>query len=259
MERLGGAPGQERSFLADGRRLVGRALNAHAPVEQVFYRPPLDDDAQSKVVKRVKDLGIPCHAVTKSVFFHILGLGYETNSRVLALVAAQPLDGDAVVDLVDESSVLMLGENIQDPRNVGVLLRTADALKLTAVVLDAASAPPYSRAAVRSSTGSAFAVPIAIVRDTVEIIDRLKAKGVRVLGASAKAPETCWDADLTGPCAIVLGNESDGLTAQAAEHCSACVKIPMLGGASSFNVTVAAGILFYEVIRQRQAGQDALP
>jgi TrmH family RNA methyltransferase len=145
----------------------------------------------------------------------------------------------------------MVGEQIQDPRNVGVMVRTADAWQPAATVLSADSADPWCRAAVRSSTGSIFRMPLSMPEDLPAYVRKLKSRGVRIVGTSAHAPAPVWDTDLTGPCALVLGNESVGMSEELTAECDEFVTIPMHGGASSFNVTVAGGILLYERERQR--------
>jgi tRNA G18 (ribose-2'-O)-methylase SpoU len=189
--------------------------------------------------------------MSKGIFFRVLDLGYETAADILAVVRRP--DKGAFATISGESPCLLVGECVQDPRNVGVLVRTADAWKLAVAVFGAGSADPYSRAAARSTTGSIFRVPIVIVADVPAYLRSLKAGGLRIVGSSARASLPCWDADLTAPCALVLGNESSGLSGEAASVCDEVVAIPMVGGASSFNVTVAAGILLYERARQLAA------
>jgi len=199
-------------------------------------------------VRRSHEAGAECHQVTKGVFFKILGLGYETSERVLAIVR-RPSWPDAA-DLLKGNACALIGERIQDPRNVGVLVRTADAFSLPCVVFSADSADAYSRAAVRSTTGSIFRVPLTVAASLPEYLRRLKSRSIRLIGTSANADAPCAEADMSGPCAILLGNESEGLSREARKLCDVVVSIPMSGGAHSFNVTVAAGIALYE--RQRQ-------
>jgi len=249
--RVGGKPAT--SFLVDGQRLVSQALESQVPVERVFLLDPVEEE-QLALLGRARELGVACHAVTRGVFFRILGLGYETSVKVLAVVgrpqSGHPAFPDAT-ELIEGDMCVLVGESIQDPRNVGVLIRTVDAWGLVCAVFSGDSGDPYSRASVRSSTGSAFRVPVTIAAHLVEYLERLKQRSVRLIGTSARAATPCWEADLSGPCAILFGNESVGLSAPAREVCDLLVSIPMTGGAHSFNVTVAAGIVLYERARQR--------
>ena len=239
------------AFLADGHRLVGHALRAGAPIESVFFLHPVEGEEEAELLRRARQSGVECRHVTRGVFFRMLGLGYETSVGVLAVIERPP-SADAR-RLAQGDACLLAGERIQDPRNVGVLVRTADAWGLPCAVFSEDSADPYSRGSVRSSTGSIFRVPLAIAPDLVAALEGLKARSVRIIGTSAHAEVPCWDADLSGRCTIVVGNESVGLSERARAVCDAVVTVPMEGGADSFNVTVAAGIILYERARQMRA------
>jgi 23S rRNA (guanosine2251-2'-O)-methyltransferase len=101
-------------------------------------------------------------------------------------------------------------------------------------------------------------MPLAIVSDLPACLERLKANSLRIIGTSAHAEVPCWDADLSAPCAIVLGNESVGLSESVRKVCDEMVTIPMHGGAESLNVTVAGGIMLYERARQRARARRAV-
>lgn len=240
-----------RSFLVDGHRMVRQALDAGADIEGVFLLDPIESAEDTQLLGAAEERGIACHPTAKGVFFKLLGLGYETSVRSLAIVRRTPLAPPDVAALVGDEACFLVGETIQDPRNVGVLIRTADAYGLTAAVFTRDSADPYARASVRSTTGSIFRASVGETPDVQDCLTRLKDRAVRIVGTSAAAAHTCWDTDLSGPCAIVLGNESSGLSADAKGLCDEMVTIPMYGGAHSLNVTVAAGILLYEVAKQR--------
>ncbi len=238
------------AFLADGYRLVWRALEADAPIEKLFFLDPVEDERHRRLWQRALEKGIRPMRLTRGVFFKVLALGYETSVRVLAVVRRPP--SAEAKRFVAPGASFLVGEGIQDPRNVGVMVRTADACGVPCAVFTQDSADPWCRAAVRSSTGSIFRVPLTLAANLDEYLAVLQGEGVRVVGTSAHAAEPCWQADLAGPCAIVLGNESAGISDAAREVCDVLVTIPMRGGADSFNVTVAAGILLYEALRQRQ-------
>lgn len=244
--------GEPRAFLLDGHRLVAQALESDLPLEGVFFLDPVEGEEEA-LFQRAAERGVACHVLRRGVFFRLLGLGYETSVRVLAVVQ-RPRFPDVAESLVGDACVLV-GEDIQDPRNVGVLIRTADGWGSAGVVLSQGSADPYCRGSVRSSTGSVLRVPVTIARHLGEYLARLRRRSVRLVGTSARGGVPCWEADLSGPCAILLGNESRGLSAKVRSACDLMVTIPMLGGAHSFNVTVAAGILLYERARQRAQGR----
>jgi TrmH family RNA methyltransferase len=255
---LGVIGGEEpTAFLADGLRLARRAVEAGAPVRELFFLQPAEGAEIEKLRAEANRRGVPCRRVTRGVFFKILDLGYETSVRVLA-VLERPASAD-VRELLDADGLVLVGEQIQDPRNVGVLVRTADACGACCAMFTRDSADPWSRAAVRSSTGSIFRVPIAIAANLADYLESLKGDGLRVVGTSAHAERPCWHADLSGRVAVVLGNESVGVSDEVRAVCNDLVTIPMRGGADSFNVTVAAGMVLYERIRQAATQQQHGP
>ena len=246
--RLGrSGSGEPASFLLDGHRLVAQALRSGLSLEGVFFLHPVEGE-EAGLLRRAAEEGAPCRVLSRGVFFRLLGLGYETSVRVL-VVLPRPRFPDVAESVTGDACVLV-GEDIQDPRNVGVLIRTADGWGSAGVVLSRDSADPYCRASVRSSTGSVLRVPVTIARHLGEYLDRLRRRSVRLVGTSVHGGVPCWEADLSGPCAVVLGNESRGLSAQVRSACDLVVSIPMFGGAHSFNVTVAAAVLLYERARQ---------
>jgi len=243
------------SFLIEGPKLVLEAIAAGAPLERVFFTHPLAGADEEAAWEAAAGAGIECRLVTRGVLFRILGLGYETATRVLATVKITRRTVPELLAGVGPDTYLLVGERIQDPRNVGVLIRTADAWGLKAVAFTQGSADPFSRAGVRSSTGSILRVGVTEGVSAGELLEGLKEKGVRIVGASAGADTVCWEVDLSPPWALVVGNETAGLSAEAREECDLVARIPMYGGAHSFNVTVAAGILLYEAARQRETGR----
>ncbi len=248
---LAGKDSGGKAFLAEDAKMVRQALDAGVDVERIFYVGDGMADGDAALLERARATGVPCHETRKGVFFKILGLGYETASRMAALVRAADRSPLEIAGGLGSDALVLVGEAIQDPRNVGVLIRTADACGADAALFSADSADPYSRASVRSTTGSIFRVPLTLSGNLAESVALLKQRGVGVVGTSAHASKTCWEADLSGPHAIVLGNESVGLSDALRSLCNDFVSVPMAGGASSFNVTVAGGILLYEACRQR--------
>lgn len=238
-------------YLLEGHRRAHQALESPAPVEAVFVRAPGTAAEDLALIGAVAARGIPCHLVSRGIFVRIHDLGYETSVTALTLVRRQfatqlPLP-------VAERDCILVGERIQDPKNVGSLIRTADAWAVAGVILTQDSADPFSRGSVRASTGSILRVPLSLAAHPAECLQKLRQHGVLIIGTSARGSPTCWDANLSGPCAFVMGNESVGLTQQTRALCDSVVRIPMMGGAHSFNVAVAAGILLYEHMRQKNA------
>ncbi len=238
-----------RVFLAEGCSMVTQALESEAAVETVFVHEKAAESGYDPT-REARSRGAEVCTVSRGVFTKLLGLGYETSTRVVASVRIPRESGSVVSGFVpsEDSSraVCLAGERIQDPRNVGVLVRTADAFGADFAV-SADSASPWSRQSVRSSTGSIFRVKCVVAVDLIAELLQCKTHGVAVIGTSAHAPSDVAAAGCTPPCVVVMGNESDGLSEELQRICDRFVSIPMYGTAHSLNVTVAAGIMLHRV------------
>ena len=142
-------------------------------------------------------------------------------------------------------------DQIQDPRNLGAILRTAEAFGVHGVVIPKHHAVGLTDAAARTAMGALERVPVARATNLVAALETIKESGAWVYGAAAHDGIAPWAADLRGPVCLVLGSEGEGLRPLVARACDAMLAIPMAGGAESLNVAAAAAVLCYEVARQR--------
>ncbi len=146
---------------------------------------------------------------------------------------------------------IILCENLQDPGNLGTIIRTADAAGAGGVILTKGCVDIFSPKVIRSSMGSVFNIPIVTDADTQSVIEILKKNKIQILAAHLKGSLTPYEADAKKPTAILIGNEARGLDESTAEKADLLIKLPMLGGAESLNASVAGGILIYDIVRQR--------
>lgn len=247
--RLSAGAGESGAcFLADGAKMVRQAIEAGADIQTLFFLDAVEQDEDRQALELARAANLPCHLLKPGIFFKVLDLGYRTSVGCLAVVARPP---SAPLEELPADACLLAGQSIQDPRNVGVLVRTADAWAGTRTLFSADSADPWSRAAVRSTTGSIFRAPVTLTADLHGELKRLRSRGLSVIGSSAHSTCPLWELDLRGPVVLLVGNETAGLPADLLSLCDQAARIPMTGSASSFNVTVAAGILLYECRRQR--------
>ncbi|MBF0418233.1 MAG: 23S rRNA (guanosine(2251)-2'-O)-methyltransferase RlmB, partial [Magnetococcales bacterium] len=162
---------------------------------------------------------------------------------------------DALLDRLDglEAPILLLLDGIEDPRNLGAIIRSAEAFGVEAVVLPRDRSAPLSGVAVKASAGAAERVDVIRVTNLARAMNELKEYGVRVIGLDGEAGATLQDGTWRGALAWVLGSEGQGLRRLTRERCDAVVAIPMAGGVGSLNVATAAGIALYETRRGRAA------
>lgn len=234
------------SYLVEDIHLVRQALQApQAVVEAVYCLPTEVPELEPLCVAR----DIPLYVLTGGLLQKLTGTGYETSVTAVAIVKQRLVKPS---ELLDSGALILCGERIQDPRNVGVLIRTAEAIGCAGLLLSAGSAEPFSRQAVRSTTGSILRLPLALVGELAPTLGKLREQGAYVVASSGSASQTAAQCTLaTRPLVLVLGNEQEGISEAVASASDAVVRLPMAPetGADSYNVTVAAGMLLYEAVR----------
>lgn len=160
----------------------------------------------------------------------------------------------ALDDLLDSTStppLLLVLDGVQDPHNLGACMRTADAAGVAAVIVPKDRAAGLSATVRKVASGAAEAVPLIQVTNLARTLRWLKEREIWIVGTDDQADHSLYGAKLTGPLAVVLGAEGTGLRRLTRENCDALVSIPMRGVVESLNVSVAAGVLLYEAVRQR--------
>lgn len=233
-------------YLVEDLSLVLQALATPlAAVEAVFCLPT----ELATLAPLCTERAVPLYVLGNGLLQKLVGTGYETAVTAAAMVVQNQVEPES---LLGPGALILCGERIQDPRNVGVLIRTAEALGCMGLLLSADSAEPYRRDAMRSTTGSILRLPVALTDNLPKTLASLRASGARVVASSGQASTLAAQQDLTvRPLVLVVGNEQNGITEETAAASDAVVKLPMHPetGADSLNVTVAAGMLLYEALR----------
>lgn len=157
---------------------------------------------------------------------------------------------DAVLSL-DKPALFLVLDNVQDPHNLGACLRTADATRVQGIIITKDNAVGITPTVCKVASGAAETVPVYQVTNLARTLRWLKEQGIWIVGAAGEAEQTIYQADLTMSLALVIGAEGSGMRRLTREQCDFLVKLPMLGQVESLNLSVAAGVLLYEVVRQR--------
>lgn len=225
--------------MVEGAKLVGEAIAAGA-VESVYLAPGTTppDGLPADVAVRVLQHGV-LERVADTV----------TPQPVLAVCRSIDVPLAAVLDV----TFVVVCVDVQDPGNAGTVLRSAEAAGAGAVLFTGSSVDPTNPKAVRASAGSLFHVGVVSGGQAVDVLAELGRRGMRRLGCDARAGVAADAVDLTGPVALVLGNEARGLPPEVDDALDGRVTIPMAGRAESLNVGMAAAVLCFEVARQRRA------
>ena len=159
----------------------------------------------------------------------------------------------AWLDKSDAAPFLLILDGVQDPHNLGACLRTADAVGVQAIIAPRDNACGLTATVRKVACGAAESVPFVQVTNLARFLRTLQDKGVFLIGTAAEAEISLYQADLRGPVGLVLGAEGKGMRRLTREHCDTLVSLPMVGQVESLNVSVSAGVLLYEALRQRQS------
>jgi len=233
--------------LVDGAREVRRALDAGIELVEVFVCDPLlaGPDARA-ALDLLRDRGVATQPVSEAVFAKL-----AFGERVEGILAVVRIPSTALADLaLPDDPLVVVIEGVEKPGNVGAVLRSADGAGADAVVAASPRTDLFNPNAIRASAGTVFTVPTGAA-PTPEVLAWLRDRSLRTVAARVGAGRPYTEADLTGPLAIVLGAEADGLTDAWVADGIEAVNLPMLGVADSLNVSISAAILLYEARRQR--------
>jgi TrmH family RNA methyltransferase len=235
----------ESAFVLEGPRLVADALDRGAAVECVYIGPNASR-AFAEVLTRVAAAGVPVRELKEGV---LEKLGSTRTPQPVLAIAAIP--ATPTLDAVP-AGLVVVSVDVQDPGNLGTVVRSAEAAGAVAVVVGrgAQGVDPWNPKVVRGSAGAVLGVSVLVADDPAAAIGALRARGFRAVGADGGAPTVYTDADLTGAVALVIGSEAHGIPDAVAAELDVTVAIPMAGATESLNVGVAASILLFEAARQ---------
>jgi 23S rRNA (guanosine2251-2'-O)-methyltransferase len=207
----------------------------------------------AEVVARARRAGVKVSFRTRDQLTAMAG-SPDHQGVVARVTAAEYVDVEdllAVSRERGEPAFLMALDQVQDPRNLGALLRTADALGAHGVLIPKHHAVGLTEAAARTAMGAVEHVAVARVTNMVSALEKLKESGIWIYGTTLVDGVAPWAADLRGPVCLVLGSEGEGLRPLVARACDVLLTIPMAGTVGSLNVSAAGAVLAYEVMRQR--------
>jgi 23S rRNA (guanosine2251-2'-O)-methyltransferase len=233
-----------------GVHAVFEALASNrTPIERIHIAREAHSGKLKEILDLARERGVPVRKEERTVLDRLAG--GVAHQGIIAISAAMAYADFDVLFKSGKPLVVAL-DGIEDPHNFGAVVRTAEASGASGIVVPERHAAPLSATVVKASAGASAYIPVVRVKNLVNAIGELKSRGLWVVGVDPAGTEDWTDFDYTGPVAVVLGGEHRGLRRLVREHCDALVRIPMLGKIGSLNVSVAAGIVLYEVVRQRR-------
>ena len=234
-----------------GVHAVFEALaSGRVPIERIHISREARSGKLRDLLQFARDRDVPVRKEERSVLDRMAG--GNVHQGVVAITAALSYaDFDSLLN-ADKPLVVVL-DGVEDPHNLGAVIRTAEACKASGILVPDRHSAPLSSTVVKASAGASAYVPVVRAKNLVNAIDELKNRGLWIVGIDSTGAQEWTDFDYRGPTALVLGGEHRGLRRLVREHCDVLVRLPMLGKVASLNISVAAAVVLYEVVRQRRA------
>ncbi len=241
---------KERKFLIEGARIVAEAVLSGWPLELVLTAPGFSGPDRDKLLGLLKSKGIRTVEIGSGLFNELAETESPQGIIALAPMPGWKLEGIPVGDK-PVSPVIVVIDGVQDPGNLGTIIRSADAFGADAVLLTRGTVDPYNPKTLRSTMGSIFHLPVLHNLETGDVALFLDKKELTLVVGDPGAEFALSGVDLTTPVALLLGSEARGPSGEYTVRRRINVSIPMPGRAESLNVGVAASIMLYEISRQR--------
>jgi 23S rRNA (guanosine2251-2'-O)-methyltransferase len=230
------------------------AVLEHAPerVMRAWVDGKRDDLKFQALCGRLTALGIPIERLDRQALDRLAASSHHQGIVVEISLPKALTERELEERQLGASSWFLVLDQVQDPHNLGACLRTCDAVGIGGVIVPKDQTCGLTPVVCKVACGAAEWVPIYRVTNLVRTLNRLKEAGFWIVGAASDGEKVLFEADLTGPLALVVGGEGKGLRRLTREACDFLVRIPLHGKVESLNLSVAAGILLYEALRQRQ-------
>lgn len=241
-----------KNTVIEGRNAVLEAFRSGRPIDKLFVQDGCKDGPVQTIVREARKHDTIIQFVSKE------RLGYlsETGRHQGVVAHAAAWEYSTVEDMIalaesrGEDPFLILLDNVEDPHNLGAIIRTANLAGAHGVIIPKRRAAGITATVARTSAGAVSYTPVAKVTNLVKTMEELKGKGLWFVCADMDG-ELMYDLNLKGPIGLVIGNEGEGVGRLVKENCDFTASIPMKGDIDSLNASVAAGVLAYEIVRQR--------
>ena len=237
-----------------GIHAVLEAAQAGKDLDKVLVRRGGGSDLLKKLLAVLSKMEIPVQQVPVEKLNRITGKNHQGVIAYLSEVSY--VDITTLLPSIfekGEDPLILLLDGVSDVRNFGAIARSAECAGVHAIVIPASGSAAINADAVKTSAGALHRIPVCRHRDLLTVMRFLKESGLRMFAATEKATDSMYATEMTGPAGLVLGSEDTGISAQLLKVADSWVSIPMKGSIASLNVSVAAGVLLFEILRQRDA------
>lgn len=237
-----------------GIHAVLEAVNAGKDLDKVLVRRGAGSDLLKKLLGALSRMDIPVQQVPVEKLNRITGKNHQGVIAFLSEISY--VDITTLLPSIfekGEDPLILLLDGVSDVRNFGAIARSAECAGVHAIVIPASGNAAINADAIKTSAGALHRIPVCRHRDLLTVMRFLKESGLRLLAATEKASDSMYVTDMTGPAGLILGSEDTGISPQLLKICDFWVSIPMKGTIASLNVSVATGVILFEMLRQRGA------
>ncbi|GKX28385.1 RNA methyltransferase [Vallitalea longa] len=235
---------KEASFIVEGKKTINEIDVSR--IHEIFMTETFFEKEQN-LVKGFIEKKVKIEIVNDSVMKHISNS--VTPQGILGIIRIVPMKLNI---MINSNPLIIILENIQDPGNLGTIIRTCDAVKASGVIISKGSVDLYNPKVVRATMGSIFRVPVITDSDLIEDIKILKSNNIEIIASHLQGSDNLYKCNLTRGIGVLIGNEGNGLTDEVVGLANRNIKIPMIGKSESLNAGVATSIIAYEALRQRK-------
>lgn len=248
-------PAGSASATIEGRNPVIEALRAGRPLVKIMIATGIEPAFARTVRSLAREAGVPV-VETERARLDAMSSTRAHQGVIAVGAAARYWEVDVLLERARNApgpALVVVLDGIQDPQNLGAIMRTCDAVGATGVIVPRRRTCGLTGAVARASAGAVEHVPCARAANLAREVERLKEEGLWAVGADAGASCSIYEADLTVPLALVIGSEGEGISRLVKSECDLLVSIPLKGRTSSLNASVATAVILYEALRQREA------
>ena len=241
----------DKTEMIYGTRAVMEAIKAGREIEKIYIQAGLTNDLIKELINTAKASDVPFSFIPHQKLARLSTKNHQGVICMLSAVRYVPVE-----NLIDKAYAegrepfFLILDRVTDVRNFGAMARTAECAGLDGIIIEEKGNAPITGDAVKTSAGALNHMPVCRVRDLNKTIRLLQENGIQVVACTEKAEKNLYDLDLKAPTALILGSEEDGISDELLRGADAKARIPMKGKIASLNVSVAAGVAIYEVVRQ---------
>jgi 23S rRNA (guanosine2251-2'-O)-methyltransferase len=242
----------EKENFIYGLHPVTEAIKSGKEIDRVLFKKGLQGAFSAELLQLVRQYDIPFQFVPQEKLDRITRKNHQGVIALVTEISYQTLEN--LVQMVFEEGItpfFLILDGITDVRNFGAICRSAECAGVHGIIIPRQGSAQINEEAVRTSAGALLRIPVCRERSLKNTANFLKESGIKLIAATEKAADYYFNTDYTAPLAIIMGSEETGISPELLRSCDQMVKIPMQGDIASLNVSVAAGVLMFEVVRQR--------